>query len=210
MTSKDAAVAPDAWGRQRTALLSVADKSGILDLARALQVHSWEIFATGGTYELLRSRGLVARPAEALAGDGEVLGGRVKTLDRSIFCGLLYRRDGQRDTEDMAARGYRPISLIACHPPVLPRGWNWIDRVDVGGPAMLRAAAKNHASVIALCEPSQYREAADALAAEDGGLGDASLPWRRRLAAAVFERLSEYDRRIAAGFIDPLQENESA
>lgn len=207
MSGRPALVPGAARGERRTAVLSVADKTGIVNLAAALQAQHWRIFATGGTYRLLRAEGLEARPVAELAGDGEVLGGRVKTLDRSVFCGLLSRWDDRADTADMAARGYRAISLVACHPPALPRSgaWTdgaWTDGIDVGGPAMLRAAAKNHAGVVALTDPGQYPDAIAALAGPDGGLGAASLAWRRDLAAAVFARLSDYDRRIAAAFAE--------
>ena len=202
MSSRAPAASATGSDRPRVALLSVADKTGLVALAAALEAQRWCLFATGGTYRLLRAEGLAARPAAELAGDGEVMGGRVKTLDRSVFCGLLYRRDEQTDAGDLAARGYRPISLVACHPPTLVRGPSWTDGIDVGGPAMLRAAAKNYSSVIALTDPAQYPDAIAAIAGPDGGLGAASLAWRRGLAAAVFTCLSDYDRRIAAEFAD--------
>lgn len=187
--------------RPRRALLSVWDKAGIADLARALAGLGAELLSTGATAGALRAEGLAVREVAEATGAPEMLGGRVKTLHPAIHGGLLARRDDAGHMAEIAARGIGPIDLVAVdlYPfeATVAAGApeaEAVERIDVGGPAMLRAAAKNHAAVAALSDPAHYAEVVAALRAEGG----TRLALRRRLAGAAFARTAAYDAAVAA------------
>ncbi len=184
----------------RRALLSVSDKTGIVDFAAALRGLDVEILSTGGTARLLAGAGIPATEVSEHTGFPEMLGGRVKTLHPKIHGGILGRRD--RDAAEMRARGVAPIDLVAVNlypfeetvadPDCDPD--DAVERIDVGGPAMLRAAAKNHRFVAAVADPADYGRIAAALEAGGGRLDGAA---RRELAARAFEHTAAYDAAVA-------------
>ena len=180
------------------ALLSVSDKSGIADLARALRDAGIEILSTGGTARALREAGIDVRDVGEFTGQPEILGGRVKTLHPRIHGGILARRDIDRDT--MATHGLEPIDLVVVNlypfretiqdPATTAEAA--VEQIDIGGPAMLRAAAKNHDWVTLLVDPADY---AGLRAALPGGPDQAE---RRRLAAKGFRHTASYDAAVGA------------
>lgn len=183
--------------RARTALLSVSDKRGIEDLAQALVENGWTLLSTGGTATTLRAAGVPVSEVSAHTGFPEIMGGRVKTLHPKIHGGLLGRR-GQDDAV-MAEHGIAPIDLLVVnlYPFVQTTARadctvdEAIEQIDVGGPAMLRAAAKNHADVCVLCDPTDYSGFVHDLPA----LPDAGR--RRALAIKAFAHTAAYDGQIS-------------
>ena len=186
----------------RRALLSVSDKSGIVEFGRVLAAQGAEILSTGGTARVLREAGLPVTEVAEHTGFPEILDGRVKTLVPQVHGGLLGRRDRPEHLAQMAEHGIAPIDLVAVdlYPfeAAVAAGAPFedcVEQVDIGGPAMIRSAAKNHAHVVVVTEPAQLAEVAAALAA-----GGTTLALRRRLAAAAFARTASYDAAIAAWF----------
>jgi phosphoribosylaminoimidazolecarboxamide formyltransferase/IMP cyclohydrolase len=187
----------------RRALVSVHDKTGVVEFARALAALGIEILSTGGTARLLRESGVSVRDVADVTGFPEMLDGRVKTLHPRIHGGILARRDVAAHVEALEKHGIQPIDLVvvALYPfeatvaraGVAPA--EAIEQIDVGGPAMIRAAAKNHASVGVVTDPSQYPLVLDELRAGGGALSEAT---RARLAQEAFSRTARYDAAIAA------------
>lgn len=186
----------------RRALISVSNKTGLVDLAQTLQDVGAELVSTGGTSAYLRSAGLRVRPLEQVTGFPEMLGGRVKTLHPAIHAGLL-ARDEPDDLAELARYAIHPIGLVAVtlYPfeETVSRGARMaeaVEQIDIGGITLLRAAAKNWARVAVLCDPGQYSEVA-ASVRRDGGVPDEV---RMRLASEAFARVAAYDAAIAAYF----------
>jgi phosphoribosylaminoimidazolecarboxamide formyltransferase / IMP cyclohydrolase len=187
----------------RRALISVHDKSGVVDLAKALTGYGVEILSTGGTAKLLRDAGVAVRDVSEVTGFPEMMNGRVKTLHPKIHGGILARRDVPEHLEALEKHGIPPIDLVvvALYPfeETIARPGvtldDAIEQIDVGGPTMIRAAAKNHGSVAVLTAPSQYAALLDELKATGGRVGDAM---RARLAQEAFRRTAQYDAAIAA------------
>ncbi len=187
----------------RRALLSVSDKTGIVEFARELRERGIELLSTGGTAKLLLSHGIVVREVADHTGFPEIMGGRVKTLHPKIHGGLLGRRGV--DEEVMRAHDIEPIDLLAVNlypfaATVARPGATYedaVDNIDIGGPAMVRAAAKNHASVTVVVDPGDYRGLLDELAANQGATNEAM---RRRLAAKAFAHTAQYDAMVSAYF----------
>lgn len=183
----------------RRALLSVSDKRGLVDLARALDALGVELVSTGGTARALREAGLPVREVREVTGFPEIMDGRVKTLHPRIHGGLLGRRG--TDDEVMVEHGIAAIDLLVVNlypfeQTIARPDSNMdeaIENIDVGGPAMLRAAAKNHAHVAVLVDPADYASLVEALRS-DGGT---TLPLRQRLAAKAFAHTARYDGLIA-------------
>ncbi len=185
----------------RRALLSVSDKTGLVELARALAARDIEILSTGGTASLLASSGLSVREVSAYTGFPEIMAGRVKTLHPKIHGGLLGRRG--IDDQVMALHGIQPIDLLVVN--LYPfaetvsrpncRYAEAIENIDIGGPAMLRAAAKNHESVAVTVDPADYPALLAELAAHDGCTTAAT---RSRLAAKAFAHTARYDTMVAS------------
>src|SRR4051794_23699632 len=170
------------------ALLSVSNKHGLADLARALIAHGIELLSTGGTAQALRNLGLSVREVAEYTGFPEIMDGRVKTLHPKIHGGLL----GRRGTDEalMRSQGIEPIDLLVVNlypfaATIARPNSSYaeaIENIDVGGPAMLRAAAKNHADVTVLVDPADY----GAVLAEIAASGDTSIDTRSVLAAKAF------------------------
>ncbi len=183
------------------ALLSVSDKRGLVPLAEGLLAQGYALLSSGGTAAALAAAGLPVTKVADHTGAPEILGGRVKTLHPRIHGGILARRDDPAHRADMEAHGIAPIDVVVVNlypfkATVADPGVDWetaIENIDIGGPAMVRAAAKNHADVVVLTDPDQYPGFLDALAA---GQVDGAL--RRRLALAAFAHTASYDAAIAA------------
>jgi phosphoribosylaminoimidazolecarboxamide formyltransferase/IMP cyclohydrolase len=187
----------------RRALLSVSDKTGLLDLAQALVAHGVEILSTGGSARALRAAGLPVTEVSDHTGFPEILDGRVKTLVPQIHGGILGRRDLPAHVAEMAAHGIAPIDLVAVNlypfEATVAAGAGWddsIENIDIGGPALIRAAAKNHEHVVILTDPGQY----DIFLAEYAVSAGTGLPLRKRLAGEAYARTAAYDAAIAAWF----------
>ena len=179
------------------ALLSVYDKTGLLDLARGLSDLGWDLVSSGGTARALTEAGIACTEVAEVTGAPEMLGGRVKTLHPAIAGGILADRSKPDHLADIAARGIVPIDLVVCN---LYPFWSdpSVELIDVGGPTMVRAAAKNHASVGVVVDPSDYPVVLEELRA-DGALSDDT---RRRLAREAFAATAAYDAAIAAWLTD--------
>src|SRR5512140_200443 len=176
----------------RKALLSVSDRTGLLEFARALTRLGFEIVSTGGTAQELTDAGIGVIPVGDLTGFPEVFGGRVKTLHPKVFGGILYERGAKSHLRQAEENGIGPIDLVAVNlypfEETVAAGASFqtsIEKIDIGGPSLLRAAAKNHASVTVLCDPADYGAA---IAELDAGNGRTTPEFRRRLAAKVFRR----------------------
>ena len=183
----------------RTALLSVADKTGLVEFATALTLGGTRILASGGTALTLRDAGVALTAVEAWTQTPEMLGGRVKTLHPHLHGPILARRDVPEDLETLLQRGLEPIDLVAVtlypfeqRAPGLAEA-QAIEEIDIGGVALLRAAAKNFAHVIVAYQPSQYAGIIAALATDA-----ATLDRRRGWAIAAFAHTARYDAAIAA------------
>lgn len=186
----------------RRALLSVYDKAGIVDLARVLVGQGAELLSTGGTARTLRLAGLPVTELSEFTGFPEILDGRVKTLHPRVHGGLLYLRNHPEHEAAAARHDLRPIDLVAVNlypfevtvtkPGVMLE--EVIENIDIGGPAMLRSAAKNHPWVTVLTDPADYAEVMAQIRAH----GDTTLELRRRLAAKAYARTAAYDAAIAA------------
>jgi phosphoribosylaminoimidazolecarboxamide formyltransferase/IMP cyclohydrolase len=181
----------------RRALLSVADKAGLVDLARALAARGVALVSTGGTAAALRAAGVAVEDVAAVTGSPEVLGGRVKTLHPTIHGGIL-----AHDPAELAPLGIAPFDLVVVNlyrfEAAAGKGLDTdalVEEVDIGGPAMTRAAAKNFHRVAVLTDPAQYPAFLEELARTDGAVSRAT---RERLAVAAFERTAAYDAAIVA------------
>jgi phosphoribosylaminoimidazolecarboxamide formyltransferase / IMP cyclohydrolase len=183
----------------RRALLSVFDKAGVAAFAEELRRLDFELVASGGTAQVLAHDGIPVTPIEELTGFAEMLGHRVVTLHPAVHGGILARRDMSEDVADLEAHGIAPIDLVCVNlypfeKTVARLDVEWddaIERIDIGGPALLRAAAKNHAHVIPVCRPDDYERIIAELRE-----GDVSLATRRELAARVFTTTAAYDSAV--------------
>lgn len=183
------------------ALLSVFDKTGIADLGRRLAAAGGDLISTGGTHRALAAAGIPVRQVSDVTGFPEILEGRVKTLHPAIHGGILARRDSPAHQDELAQHGIAPIDLVAAnlYPFAAAVGKpdatldDALENIDIGGPAMLRAAAKNFPAVAVVVDPADYAWVADALAGP--GLDHSQ---RRRLAAKAFQHVAVYDAAVAA------------
>jgi phosphoribosylaminoimidazolecarboxamide formyltransferase/IMP cyclohydrolase len=178
------------------ALLSVSDKTNIAELARGLVELGWEIVSTGGTAKFLSERKIPVTPIESVTGFPEILSGRVKTLHPKIFGGILALRDDPKHQSELAAQAIPKIDLVcvnfypfveAARKPNLTEA-QLIEEIDIGGPSLVRAAAKNFQHVIVLTDPSDYETVLDEL--RQGGVSEVT---RRRLALKAFAKVAELD-----------------
>jgi phosphoribosylaminoimidazolecarboxamide formyltransferase/IMP cyclohydrolase len=185
------------------ALLSVSDKTGLAEFASALHELGWELVSTGGTARALRDAGLPCTDVSAITQFPEMLDGRVKTLHPAVHGGLLARRDLPEHMAAIAAHGIAPIDLVCVNLYPFARTARTagvtpadvIEQVDIGGPSMIRSAAKNFASVIVVVDPADYARVLEALRR-----GADALVLRRELAAKVFAHTAAYDAAIAQWF----------
>ena len=189
----------------RRALLSVSDKTGLVAFAQALVARGVEILSTGGSAKALRAAQIPVKEVSDHTGFPEILDGRVKTLVPQIHGGILGRRDNAEHLAQMAAHNIAPIDLVAVNlypfEATAARGApdaDCIEDIDIGGPALIRAAAKNHDFVTILTGPEQYAE----VLAELEGQGGTSRVLRRRLAGEAYARTAAYDAAIAAWFAE--------
>jgi len=185
------------------ALLSVSDKTGLVELGRGLADLGVELVASGGTATALRDAGLPVVDVAQLTGSPEMLGGRVKTLHPKVHGGILARRELAEDRADLEAQSIGAIDLVVVNlypfeatvaQPGTSRA-EAVEKIDIGGPSMIRSAAKNHAHVAVLIDPADYADVLEELRANDRALGEAT---RRRLARKAFERTAAYDAAIHA------------
>jgi len=186
---------------KRHALISVSDKTGIVELAKTLATGGYSILSTGGTARVLRDSGLEVTDVSEYTGFPEMMDGRVKTLHPKVHGGLLARRDDETHVAAMAEHGIDPIDVVVVNlypfrETVAKPGVTLaeaVEQIDIGGPSMLRSAAKNHASVTVVVDPADYGRVSEAVAA-----GDIPAELRARLAAKVFQHTAAYDAAIAA------------
>jgi phosphoribosylaminoimidazolecarboxamide formyltransferase/IMP cyclohydrolase len=206
-----AAIATDGAIRVRRALLSVSDKTGVADLAKTLAGLGVEILSTGGTASALREAGIEVTDVSEFTGQREILGGRVKTLHPRLHAALLAKREDPEHMQTLASEGIEPIDLVCVNlypfeetvsghdvdPAVA------IENIDVGGPTMIRAAAKNHDSVAVIVKPESY----DAVCAElEESGGEISASTRHWLANEAFAQTARYDAAISRWFSEEYEE----
>ncbi|MGE0822618.1 MAG: bifunctional phosphoribosylaminoimidazolecarboxamide formyltransferase/IMP cyclohydrolase [Candidatus Binatia bacterium] len=184
----------------RRALISVSDKRGIVELAQGLAALGIEILSTGGTAKALTDAGIAVVPVENFTGFPEMLDGRVKTLHPKIHAGILYRRDDPAHVQTMEAHGLHPIDLVVVNlypfeQTVARPDCSFVDaieNIDIGGPSLLRAAAKNHADVGVVVDPDDYPAVVEALRTQ----GILSAEYKRTLAKKAFRMTARYDGAI--------------
>lgn len=183
------------------ALISVSDKSGLLDLARALAARGVELISTGGTSGMLRTAGLTVRDVSDVTGFPEMMDGRVKTLHPNVHGALLALRDDDEHLLAMAAHGIEPIDLLIVNlypfEETVAKGADHatcIENIDIGGPAMIRAASKNHRFVTVLTDPADYQPLLDQLVAHDGAT---TMAFRQKMALTAYSRTAAYDAAVS-------------
>jgi len=184
------------------ALLSVSDKSGIVELAQGLHQYGVELLSTGGTAKVLREAGLPVMDVSEYTGFPEMLDGRVKTLHPKVHGGLLFLRGNEKHEAIVKAHGIKPIDLVVVNlypfeQTIAKPGCTFadaIENIDIGGPAMLRSAAKNHNDVTVVVDPKDYAVVLKEMAENDGCT---RLDTRLKLATKVFRKTGEYDSAIA-------------
>jgi phosphoribosylaminoimidazolecarboxamide formyltransferase/IMP cyclohydrolase len=189
----------------RRALLSVSDKNGLVELARALAGFGVELISTGGTRKTLADAGLAVRDIADVTGFPEILDGRVKTLHPRVHAGILAIRDNPQHMATLDAQKIAPIDLVVCNlypfEATLARPGSSheeiVENIDIGGPSMVRASAKNYHDVAVVTDPHQYQVVVEELRANRGAL---TLATRERLAAAAFARTAAYDAAVAGYF----------
>lgn len=192
------------------ALISVSDKTGLLDLARALAGYGVELISTGGTSGMLRAAGLAVRDVAEVTGFPEMMDGRVKTLHPNVHGGLLALRDDDEHLVAMAAHGIEPIDLLIVNlypfEETVARGADHatcIENIDIGGPAMIRAAAKNHRFVTVVTDPRDYDSLLAQMKANDGAT---TLAHRQKLALTAYARTAAYDTAVSTWLAGELKE----
>ena len=193
------------------ALLSVSDKTGLIEFAKALASHGVELVSTGGTAKAIAAAGLQVKDVSELTGFPEMMDGRVKTLHPKVHGGLLAIRDNKEHADAMKAHGIAPIDLLVVNlypfEETVDKGAGYedcIENIDIGGPAMIRAAAKNHDDVAVVVEAQDYQAVLDELAANKGAT---TLSLRRRLAAKAYARTAAYDAAISNWFALQLKDD---
>ena len=196
----------------KRALVSVYDKTGLLDLAAALAGAGVEIVSTGSTAAAIASAGIAVTPVEQVTGFPECLEGRVKTLHPAVHAGILADRRKPDHLDQLATLGVTPIDLVVVNlypfTDTVASGAPFdacVEQIDIGGPAMVRAAAKNHPTVAVVTDPARYGEVARAVA--DGGF---TLAARRALAAAAFAHTAAYDAAVATWLAEQIEADGAA
>jgi phosphoribosylaminoimidazolecarboxamide formyltransferase / IMP cyclohydrolase len=185
---------------KKRAILSVYDKTGLVEFAQGIAALGYELVASGGTARLLREANLTVLDVAEVTGSPEMLGGRVKTLHPAIHGGIL-AQDNEADTADLAAQNIQPVNLVVCNlypfsQTIAQPGVTLaeaVEQIDIGGVTLLRAAAKNFARVTTICDPADYVAVLDALRTEQ-----LDLTQRHRLAVKAFAHTRDYDTAIAA------------
>src|SRR5215217_7837545 len=198
----------------RRALVSVSDKTGVAEFARALENQGVDIISTGGTALLLKKEKIPVREISSFTAFPEVLDGRVKTLHPRVHGGLLYKRGNAKHEAEARECGFDPIDLVAVNlypfeATVAKRGValpQAIENIDIGGPSMIRSAAKNYESVTVIVDPADYDAVLENMGKHDG---ETTLKLRERLAIKAFNRTAEYDRMIAT-FLNKQQKTDAS
>jgi len=192
------------------ALLSVSDKTGLVEFARFLAEHNIEILSTGGTAKALRDAGIQVKEVAEHTGFPEMLDGRVKTLHPKIHGGILGRRKVAEHEKSMKAHDIAPIDLVVINlypfEATVAKGADYdecVEKIDIGGPAMVRSAAKNHESVTVVVDPTDYARVQEQIASNKG----TTLELRKALAAKAYSRTAAYDAAISAWFSHVLGEH---
>src|ERR1043166_5201103 len=187
----------DSTRRVTRALLSVSDKTGLIEFAKALAGHGVELVSTGGTAKAIAAAGLQVQDVSDVTGFPEMMDGRVKTLHPKVHGGLLAIRDNKEHAGAMATHGIRPIDLLVVNlypfEATVAKGAGYddcVENIDIGGPAMIRAAAKNHADVAVVVEPDDYTTVLAELSQHGGST---TLKLRKKLAAKAYARTASYD-----------------
>ena len=185
----------------RRAILSVTDKTDLVDFAHFLDGFSVELISTGGTYQVLAQAGLKVRPVSELTGFPEILDGRVKTLHPHIHAGILASKDNPRHMQTLQDRGLAPFDLVcvnlynfskAVHQGLADT--DAVEQIDIRGPTMLRAAAKNFYSIAVCPDPTLYSQVMQEMKKYNGSL---TLAFRKRMAVTTFKATADYDSMIA-------------
>src|SRR5687768_736928 len=186
------------------ALISVSDKAGLIEFARGLAGHGVELVSTGGTAKAIKDAGVPVLDVAELTGFPEMMDGRVKTLHPKVHGGLLAIRDNKEHAAAMQAHGIKPIDLLVVNlypfEATVANGAAYdecIENIDIGGPAMIRAAAKNHADVAVVVEPEDYTAVLAELSQHGGAT---TLLLRKKLAAKAYARTASYDAAISNWF----------
>ena len=195
----------------KTAILSVSDKTGLGEFAQHLHQLGVAIYSTGGTFRTLKEAGVKVAPIDELTQFPEIMDGRVKTLHPAVFAGILARRANKKDMETLLAHRLVPIDLVvvnlypfqkvAARPDAEEA--EIIESIDIGGPSMLRASAKNFQDVAAVVDPTDYGWIIEELLEHQGNL---SLETRRRLAKKVFAHTMQYDTAIHRYFAETTKD----
>src|SRR5690349_1620050 len=189
--------------RIKRALISVSDKTGIIDFARALKKFNVEIISTGGTAKALREAGIDVRDISDVTGFPEMMDGRVKTLHPRVHGGLLALRDNPEHVAAMQQHGIEPIDMVVVNlypfaATIAREGVTReeaVEQIDIGGPAMIRSAAKNANDVAVVVDPAQYPALIEELRQHGGAI---SIPTLRRLATEAFRQTAQYDATVSA------------
>jgi phosphoribosylaminoimidazolecarboxamide formyltransferase/IMP cyclohydrolase len=179
----------------KRALISVYDKTGIINFAEELVKLGWEMIASGGTAKVLRKAGIGIIPIEKITGNSEAFDGRMKTISFQIGSAILFDRENRKHLDEAKKLKVFPIDMVVCN--FYPFGKvNSIENIDIGGPAMIRAAAKNYKYVTVINDPKDYSKVIKAL--KDRGGVEEKI--RLELAQKAFQKTSEYDKKIAEYF----------
>lgn len=187
--------------RRRRALLSVTDKAGLVELAKGLKKFDFELLASGGTARALREAGLEVTDVEAVTGQAEILGGRVKTLHPALHAGILAKK-----AEDLEGTGFQPVDLVVVNlydfesaVEATDDESKLVESIDIGGPTLLRAAAKNFDRVTVISSPAYYEKLLGDMEQHDG---DTCPKFRKKMARAVFQKTSQYDELITRSLFE--------
>jgi len=196
----------------RRALLSVSDKTGLVEFAHGLTAIGVEIYSTGGTRRHLEQEGITVQDIAQYTGFPEMMDGRVKTLHPKVFAGILCRHDRADDMDALSEHSILSFELVVVNlypfqetiaRPDVTRS-EAIEQIDIGGPSLVRAAAKNHCFVSIVTDPGQYPDVLQELSKD----GSTSLELRQQLAAAAFARTAQYDRAIADYFSGETEQDQ--
>src|SRR5690606_6906027 len=196
---------------KKRALLSVSDKNNLIPFAEGLHQLGYELISTGGTLKAMKEAGIPAMQVSEVTGFDEILDGRVKTLHPFIHAGLLARRDLDSHVQELESRDIHPIDVVVVNlypfketiakPDVTEE--DAIENIDIGGPTMLRAAAKNFRDVTVVVDPTDYDEVLEQLKKDEP-----SLELRKQLAAKVYRHTANYDAMIANYFVEITEEKD--
>jgi phosphoribosylaminoimidazolecarboxamide formyltransferase/IMP cyclohydrolase len=199
----------------KRALLSVSDKSGLIELGKKLDSLNVEIISTGGTMAALRDADIRALSIQTFTGAPEILGGRVKTLHPKVHAGILFRRDDEEHAAEMSHQEYKQIDLVVVNlypfeqTLVNPKAnhKDKIENIDIGGPTMIRASAKNYEGVAVVTDPADYPAIIDEIENNEGCL---SMATRKELAGKAFALTARYDTAISGYFTNLLSGDSTA